>query len=142
MNHRPPPPGFTARGRRFYEGVKGSMTTVKEIPAKLVAELRARTGAGMMDCKKALEETGGDLEKAVDVLRRKGAAKADQRAAREASEGLIGSYVHHDGRIGGLVEGNCETDFVARTEGFRTLVKRSEERRVGKECRSRWSPYH
>ena len=99
------------------------MATVKEIPAKLVAELRARTGAGMMDCKKALEETGGDLEKAVDVLRRKGAAKADQRAGREASEGLIGSYVHHDGRIGVLVEVNCETDFVARTEGFRTLVK-------------------
>ncbi len=99
------------------------MATVKEIPAKLVAELRARTGAGMMDCKKALEETGGDLEKAVDVLRTKGAAKADQRAGREASEGLIGSYVHHDGRIGVLVEVNCETDFVARTEGFRTLVK-------------------
>ncbi|HEV8266396.1 MAG TPA: translation elongation factor Ts [Gemmatimonadales bacterium] len=99
------------------------MTTVKEIPAKLVAELRARTGAGMMDCKKALEETGGDLEKAVDVLRKKGAAKADKRAAREASEGLIGSYVHHDGRIGVLVEVNCETDFVARTEDFRALAK-------------------
>jgi elongation factor Ts len=96
---------------------------VKEIPAKLVAELRARTGAGMMDCKKALEETGGDLEKAVDVLRKKGAAKADKRAAREASEGLIGSYVHHDGRIGVLVEVNCETDFVARTEDFRALAK-------------------
>ena len=99
------------------------MATVKEIPAKLVAELRARTGAGMMDCKKALEETGADLEKAVDVLRKKGAAKADKRAGREASEGLIGSYVHHDGRIGVLVEVNCETDFVARTEDFRALVK-------------------
>ena len=99
------------------------MTTVKEIPAKLVAELRARTGAGMMDCKKALEETGGDLEKAIDVLRTKGAAKADKRAGREASEGLIGSYVHHDGSIGVLVELNCETDFVARTEDFKALAK-------------------
>jgi elongation factor Ts len=99
------------------------VTTVKEIPAKLVAELRGRTGAGMMDCKKALEETAGDLEKAVDVLRAKGAAKADKRAGREASEGLIGSYIHHDGAIGVLVELNCETDFVARTEDFKTLAK-------------------
>jgi elongation factor Ts len=100
-----------------------SVTTVKEIPAKLVAELRARTGAGMMDCKKALEETAGDVEKAVDVLRKKGAAKADKRAGREASEGLIGSYVHHDGAIGVLVELNCETDFVARTDDFKALAK-------------------
>jgi len=96
---------------------------VKEIAAKLVAELRARTGAGMMDCKRALEETGGDVEKAVDALRKKGVAKADKRAGREASEGLIASYVHHDGRIGVLVELNCETDFVARTEDFRALAK-------------------
>jgi elongation factor Ts len=96
---------------------------VKEIPAKLVAELRARTGAGMMDCKKALEETDGDLEKAVDVLRQKGAARADKRAGREASEGLIGSYVHHDGGIAALVELNCETDFVARLADFKTLAK-------------------
>jgi elongation factor Ts len=99
------------------------MTTVKDIPAKLVAELRARTGAGMMDCKKALEETGGDLEKAVDVLRKKGAAKADKRAERVASEGLIGHYVHHDGKTAVLVELNCETDFVARTEDFKTLAR-------------------
>lgn len=96
---------------------------MKEIPAKLVAELRARTGAGMMDCKKALEETDGDLEKAVDVLRQKGAARADKRAGREASEGLIGSYVHHDGGIAALVELNCETDFVARLADFKTLAK-------------------
>jgi len=96
---------------------------VKEIAAKLVAELRARTGAGMMDCKRALQETGGDVEKAVDALRKKGAAKADKRAGHEASEGLIASYVHHDGRIGVLVELNCETDFVARTEAFRSLAK-------------------
>ncbi len=99
------------------------MTTVKEIPAKLVAELRARTGAGMMDCKKALEETGGDLEKAVDVLRKKGIAKADKRAERVASEGLIGHYVHHDGKVAVLVELNCETDFVARTEDFKALAR-------------------
>ena len=99
------------------------MSTVKEIPAKLVAELRARTGAGMMDCKKALEETGGDLEKAVDLLRKKGAAKADKRAGREASEGWIGSYVHFDGSVGVMVELNCETDFVARTPDFQALAK-------------------
>jgi elongation factor Ts len=96
---------------------------VKAIPAKLVAELRARTGAGMMDCKKALQETGGDLEKAVDLLRQRGAVKAEKRAGREASEGVIGSYVHHDGSIGVLVEVNCETDFVARTEDFKVLAK-------------------
>ncbi len=99
------------------------MTIVKEIPAKLVAELRARTGAGMMDCKKALEETGGDLEQAVDVLRKKGAAKAEKRAERVAAEGLIGHYVHHDGKVAVLVELNCETDFVARTEDFKTLAR-------------------
>lgn len=99
------------------------MTTVKEIPAKLVAELRARTGAGMMDCKKALQETGGDLEKAVDLLRQRGAAKADKRAGRQATEGVIGSYVHFDGSVGVMVELNCETDFVARTEDFKALAK-------------------
>jgi len=99
------------------------VATVKEIPAKLVAELRARTGAGMMDCKKALEEAGGDLEKAVDILRKKGAAKADKRAGREASEGWIGSYIHFDGSVGVLVELNCETDFVARTDDFQALAK-------------------
>ncbi len=99
------------------------MATVKAIPAKLVAELRARTGAGMMDCKKALEETDGDLEKAVDVLRKKGAAKADKRAGREASEGVIGCYLHFDGSVGVLVELNSETDFVARTEDFKALAK-------------------
>src|SRR5437016_14586202 len=96
---------------------------VTKIPPELVAELRARTGAGMMDCKKALEETDGDLEKAVDVLRQKGAAKADKRAGRDASQGLIGHYVHHDGKLGVLVELNCETDFVARTDDFKTLAR-------------------
>jgi len=99
------------------------MTTVKEIPAKQVAELRAKTGAGMMDCKKALEEAGGDMAKAVDILRAKGAAKAEKRAGREASEGWIGAYVHHDGSVAVLVELNSETDFVARTDDFKALAK-------------------
>jgi len=99
------------------------MTTVKEISAKQVAELRAKTGAGMMDCKKALEEAGGDMAKAVDILRAKGAAKAEKRAGREASEGWIGAYVHHDGSVAVLVELNSETDFVARTDDFKALAK-------------------
>ena len=99
------------------------MASVKEVSAKRVAELRARTGAGMMDCKRALEEAGGDLEKAVDVLRKKCAAKADTRAGREASEGLVEAYIHFNGRVGVLVEVNCETDFVARTEDFKQLVR-------------------
>jgi len=93
------------------------------IAAKDVAALRARTGAGMMDCKKALEETGGDMEKAVDLLRRKGIARAGKRADRGASEGVIGSYVHFNGKVAVLVELNCETDFVARTEDFVQLAK-------------------
>jgi elongation factor Ts len=93
------------------------------ITAKDVAALRARTGAGMMDCKKALEETNGDLEKAVDLLRQRGIAKGEKRAGRGASEGLIGSYVHFNGKLAVLVEVNCETDFVARTEDFQNLVR-------------------
>ena len=93
------------------------------ISAKDVAALRARTGAGMMDCKNALEETNGDVEKAIDLLRKKGIAKAEKRAGRGATQGLIGSYVHFNGKVGVLVEVNCETDFVARTEDFQALVK-------------------
>ncbi|KPK06671.1 MAG: elongation factor Ts [Gemmatimonas sp. SG8_28] len=93
------------------------------ISAKDVSELRARTGAGMMDCKKALQETGGDMEKAVDLLRQKGIAKAEKRSDRAASEGVLGSYVHFNGRVGVLVEVNCETDFVARTDDFQALAK-------------------
>jgi elongation factor Ts len=93
------------------------------ISAKDVGELRARTGAGMMDCKKALQETGGDIDKAVDFLRQKGIAKAELRAGRSAQEGVIGSYVHFNGKVGVLVEVNCETDFVARTEDFQGLAK-------------------
>ena len=97
------------------------------ITAKDVAELRARTGAGMMDCKKALEETGGNMEKAVEWLRAKGAAKAEKRADRKAGEGVIGSYIHHNGKLAVLVEVNCETDFVARTDDFKELGKQLAE---------------
>jgi elongation factor Ts len=95
----------------------------KQISAKDVAALRARTGAGMMDCKKALEETGGDIEKAVDLLRQKGIARAEKRSSRGATEGVIGSYIHFNGKYGVLVELNCETDFVARTEDFQALAR-------------------
>jgi elongation factor Ts len=93
------------------------------ISAKDVQELRARTGAGMMDCKKALEEANGDIDKAVENLRKRGVAKAEKRAGRTTSEGVIGSYVHHNGKIAVLVELNCETDFVARNEEFQQLAR-------------------
>ena len=93
------------------------------ITAKDVAALRERTGAGMMDCKKAIEETSGDLDKAVELLRSKGAAKAEKRSGRQTKEGVIGTYVHHNGKIAVLVEINCETDFVARTDDFQQLGK-------------------
>ena len=93
------------------------------ITAKDVAALRERTGAGMMDCKKALEETKGDLDKAVELLRSTGVAKAEKRSGRQTKEGVIGSYIHHNGKIAVLVEINCETDFVARTDDFQQLGK-------------------
>jgi elongation factor Ts len=98
------------------------MTTVT-FTAKDVQELRRRTGAGMMECKRALEETAGDIEKAVEYLRTKGIAKAEKRAGRTTSEGVITSYIHPPGKIGVLVELNCETDFVARTDDFKTLAR-------------------
>jgi len=98
------------------------VTTVT-FTAKDVQELRRRTGAGMMECKKALEETAGDMEKAVEYLRKKGIAKAEKRAGRTTSEGVITSYIHPPGKIGVLVELNCETDFVARTDDFKTLAR-------------------
>ena len=94
-----------------------------EISAGLVKELRERTGAGFMDCKRALEETGGDLDKAVALLRERGVAAAEKKAGREAREGLIGSYIHTGGKVGVLIEVNCETDFVARTDEFQKLVR-------------------
>jgi elongation factor Ts len=94
-----------------------------QISAKEVSALRAKTGAGMMDCKKALQETEGDFDKALDFLKQKGIAKAEKRAGRAAKEGVIGSYVHFNGKVGVMVELNCETDFVARTDDFRELAK-------------------
>jgi elongation factor Ts len=94
-----------------------------EISAKLVKELRDMTGAGMMDCKKALNETKGDKDKAVEWLRQKGIASAEKKAGRAAAEGAIGSYIHTGARVGVLVEVNCETDFVARGEIFQELVR-------------------
>jgi elongation factor Ts len=93
------------------------------ISAQAVKELRERTGAGMMECKGALTESGGDMEAAIDILRARGAAKAAKRAEREAREGAIGSYIHMGGKIGVLVEINCETDFVARNDAFQQLVR-------------------
>ena len=93
------------------------------IDAKVVKALRERTGAGMMDCKKALLETDGDLEKAVDHLRKTGIAKAEKKGQRTTKEGLIFSYIHHGGKLGVLLEINCETDFVAKTEGFNELAQ-------------------
>ncbi len=99
------------------------MTTPERISADLVKALRDETGAGMMDAKRALVETGGDVQKARDLLRTRGLASAQKRSARTASEGLVDAYIHGEGRIGVLVEINCETDFVARTEEFRRLAR-------------------
>jgi elongation factor Ts len=94
-----------------------------EISAEKVKDLRARTGAGVMDCKTALNEAQGDFDKAVDLLRKKGLATAAKKAGRIASDGLVAAYIHAGGKIGVLVEINCETDFVAKTEDFQTFVK-------------------
>jgi elongation factor Ts len=93
------------------------------ITAEAVRDLRERTGAGMMDCKRALEETGGDVDQAVTLLRERGVASAAKKAGRDAREGLVGSYIHTGGRVGVLIEVNCETDFVARTDDFGKLVR-------------------
>ena len=94
-----------------------------EINAKMVGDLRQSTGAGLMDCKKALIESNGDVEKAVEYLRKKGAATAAKKANREASEGLINSYIHLGGKVGVLIEVNCESDFVAKTDDFKNFVR-------------------
>ena len=94
-----------------------------DISAELVKELRDRTGAGFMDCKKALTEADGDLDKAVVILRERGLAAAAKKSSRDAREGLVSSYIHTGGRVGVLIEVNCETDFVARTDEFQKLVK-------------------
>jgi len=94
-----------------------------EISAKMVSTLREKTGAGLMDCKKALTEANGDLEQAETILRKKGVASAAKKAGRAANEGLIESYIHLGGRVGVLIEVNCETDFVAKTEDFKALCR-------------------
>ncbi len=94
-----------------------------DITAEMVRQLREKTGAGMMDCKAALTEAGGDLDKAIEILRKKGLASAAKRAGRATKDGIIGHYIHMGGKVGVLVEVNCETDFVARTEDFQTLAK-------------------
>jgi elongation factor Ts len=96
---------------------------MSQITAKMVGDLRAKTGAGLMDCKKALTETGGDEEKAIDLLRKKGIASAAKKADRSASDGLVESYIHMGGKVGVLIELNCETDFVAKTDDFKALVR-------------------
>ena len=93
-----------------------------KISAKTVKDLRERTGAGMMDCKKALLQSDGDLDKAIDFLRKSGIAKAEKKGSRAASEGIIYSYIHHGDKLGVLLELNCETDFVAKTDGFNALA--------------------
>ena len=92
------------------------------VNAKLVKELREKTGAGMMDCKHALVESSGDIEKAVDFLRKSGVSKAEKKVSRDATEGIIYSYIHHGNRLGVLLELGCETDFVANTDGFQDLA--------------------
>ncbi len=93
------------------------------VSTELIKQLRAMTGAGMLDVKKALDDAGGNLDKAADLLRERGIAKADKKAGREAKEGLVGSYIHHNGKIAVLVEVNCETDFVALNEKFQELAR-------------------
>ena len=97
--------------------------TATKFTAKDVSDLRQRTGAGMMECKKALEEMGGDIDKAVEHLRKKGIAKADKRVGKTTSEGIVASYIHHNGKVGVMLELNCETDFVARNPEFQTLAR-------------------
>ena len=99
------------------------MAEATQVSARDVKKLRDMTGAGMMDCKKALQESGGDLEKAIDWLRARGASKAAKRSEKSANEGTIGSYVHFDGRTAVILELNCETDFVANTDDFKALAK-------------------
>jgi elongation factor Ts len=102
---------------------KEHQTRMAEFSAQDVKELRERTGAGFMDCKRALEETNGDIDAAVKLLRERGQSAAAKKAGREAREGLVGSYIHTGGRIGVLIEVNCETDFVARNDQFQQLVR-------------------
>ena len=107
--------------------------------AAQVKELRDKTGAGMMDCKAALEESGGDVDKAIELLRKKGLAQAAKRAGRLAKDGVIGHYIHMGGKVGVLVEVNCETDFVARTDDFRPTSSRRRRKSIAPSSRARTS---
>ena len=102
------------------------------ITAEMVRNLRDRTGAGMMDCKRALEEADGDIDRAILLLRERGLAAASKKSGREAREGLVSSYIHTGGRVGVLIEVNCETDFVARTEQFQDLVRKLAVQEIGR----------
>ena len=102
---------------------RNDATVRAEITAEQVKELRDKTGAGMMDCKQALAASGGNIEKAIDYLRKKGAATAEKRADRLTNQGLVEAYIHTGGRIGAMVEVNCETDFVAKTDDFKAVAK-------------------
>ena len=121
----PPARTTNTRPRRPESGRRetGVRTGMADIPAELVKELRERTGAGFMDCKRALTEADGDIDKAIAILREKGLAAAAKKAGRDAREGLVSSYIHTGGRVGVLIEVNCETDFVARTDDFQKLVR-------------------
>src|SRR6185369_2979289 len=99
------------------------MSAKTDIDPKIVKQLREKTNAGMMDCKRALTESGGDLEKAEAILRTKGIASASKKSSRATKEGIVASYIHLQGKVGVLVEVNCETDFVAKNENFRSFVK-------------------
>ncbi|HXV59527.1 MAG TPA: translation elongation factor Ts [Vicinamibacteria bacterium] len=109
-----------------------------QISAQLVKELRERTGSGMMECKKALEEAKGNLEEAITILRKRGQAAAEKKSGRSTTEGLVGSYIHPGGRVGVLIEVNCETDFVANTVEFRELVKDLAMQVAGAPTPARW----
>src|SRR5690606_20536115 len=123
----PAAPARAGPERRFYyshprmNGTEEMASTT--ISTKDISELRRRTGAGMMDCKNALEEANGDMEKAAELLRKKGIAKGEKRAGRTASQGVVVSYIHHNQQVGAIVELNCETDFVARTDEFSALAR-------------------
>lgn len=112
---------FLYKGRKFL--VNHGIRIMADISAKLVKELRDKTGAGMMDCKKALQESEGDVTKAIEWLRQKGITSAEKKSGRVAAEGIVDSYIHTGGRVGVLVEINCETDFVARRDEFKALAK-------------------
>jgi elongation factor Ts len=121
--YRPDTSRFSDSTRRGFNDSKDLMNATTEIDPKLVKQLREKTNAGFMDCKRALVESGGDLEKAETILRTKGIASAVKKATRATKEGIVASYIHLQGKVGVLVEVNCETDFVARNENFREFVK-------------------